>query len=57
MDSFWLFPTVSPVLNILLRSVVLVVGLIFAAGWTFYNAYWVAVIHDVISLVAIRHLV
>lgn len=57
MDAFWLFPTANPVLNILLRSIVLVVGLIFAGNWTFYNAYWVAIVHDVISLLGIRHLV
>ena len=57
MDAFWLFPTANPVLNVLLRSIVLVVGLIYAAGWTLYNAYWVAIVHDVISLVLVRHLV
>jgi hypothetical protein len=57
MDAFWLFPTANPVINILLRSIVLVVALIFAGGWTLYNAYWVAIVHDVISLVAVRHLV
>lgn len=57
MDAFWLFPTANPVINVLLRSIVLVVGLIYVGGWTLYNAYWVAVVHDVISLLSIRHLV
>ena len=57
MDAFWLFPAANPVLNVLLRSIVLVVGLIYGFGWTLYSAYWVAIVHDIISLVLVRHLV
>lgn len=54
MEAFWLFPTANPVINTLLRSIVLVLGLIYGFGWTLYNAYWVAIVHDIISLIAVR---
>lgn len=52
-----LFPTSNVILNIFIRSMVMFVGLVFGGGVSFYNAYWVAVVHDTISLILIRNLV
>lgn len=55
--NFWLVPTANPIWNVLIRSIVLVVVLVFGAGVSFYNAYWAAIVHDIISLILIRPLV
>jgi hypothetical protein len=47
---FWYFPTTNTLLNTFLRSIVFVVILVFGFKWTFYNAYWFAIVHDAISL-------
>jgi hypothetical protein len=44
------FPTTNPLVNTFLRSIVLVVFLVFVMKKTFYMAYWAAIIHDAISL-------
>jgi hypothetical protein len=51
------FPFSNLLLNTLLRSVVMFVVLIFAFGISPYNSYWVAIVHDAISLLLIRNLV
>jgi hypothetical protein len=55
--NLWLVPTANPIWNTLIRSIIIVVALVFGANVTFYNAYWVAIVHDIISLVVIRPLV
>ena len=52
-----LWPTANPILNTFLRSIVLILGMIFGFGQSLYSAYWGAVIHDAISLWIIRPLV
>jgi hypothetical protein len=49
-----LFPFESAILNTFLRSIVLIIGLVFGYGTTLYNAYWAAIVHDIISLILIR---
>ncbi len=44
------FPTSNPLVNIFLRSIVLVIITVFGFKKSFYSAYWLAVIHDAISL-------
>ena len=56
MDAL-LLPTASPILNTFLRSIVLILVMIFGFKTTLYSAYWGAVVHDAISLVLIRNLV
>lgn len=51
--NVWLLPTANPVLNTFLRSLVLIAGMVFGLKTTWYVAYWSAVVHDAISLVAI----
>lgn len=48
------FPFSNLLLNTVTRSVVMFVVLIFAFGVSPYNAYWVAVVHDAISLTLIH---
>ena len=48
-----LLPTSNPVLNTFLRSIVLIVAMVFGFNTTFYSAYWGAIIHDTISLILI----
>jgi len=55
--NVWLWPTANAILNTFLRSIVLILFMIFALGQPIYNAYWGAVIHDAISLWLIRDLV
>jgi hypothetical protein len=54
--NLWLFPFANPILNTVLRgfSVALIAVYAFKTSW--YNGYWLAVIHDIISLVLIRKL-
>jgi hypothetical protein len=52
-----LWPTANPILNTFLRSIVLILGMIFGLGQTLYTAYWGAIVHDAISLVLIRDMV
>ena len=51
--NVWLLPTANPILNTFLRSIVLIVIMVFGLGSSWYSAYWGAVIHDAISLVLI----
>lgn len=48
------FPTSNPVWNTFIRALVIMLVLIFGFGWSLYNAYWVAIVHDTISLLIIR---
>ena len=52
-----LLPTANPILNTFLRSIVLILGMIFGLGQSLYTAYWGAIVHDAISLVLIRDMV
>jgi hypothetical protein len=52
-----LVPTANPILNTFIRSIILILVMIFGFGQTLYTAYWGAVVHDAISLTIIRNLV
>ena len=53
MLDIFLVPTSNVLVNTFLRSiVVIIVALLFGYSW--YVAYWGAVIHDAISLVLVR---
>ena len=51
--NIFLLPTSNPLVNTFLRSIVLIVAMVFGFNTTFYAAYWGAIIHDTISLVLI----
>jgi hypothetical protein len=55
--NLWLFPTANAVLNTFLRSIVLIVFMVFALKTSIYHAYWGAIVHDTISLIMIYPLV
>jgi len=55
--NVWLFPTTNAILNTFLRSIVLILIMVFGLGTSIYTAYWGAIIHDTISLVMIYPLV
>jgi len=48
--NIWLIPTSNVLINTVLRSIVLIVCMVFGFGTTFYTAYWAAIVHDTISL-------
>jgi len=52
-----LLPTANPIINTFLRSIVLILLMIFGLGYSLYTAYWGAIIHDAVSLWLIRDLV
>ena len=52
-----LFPTSNVLINTFLRSIVLILLMVFGMGTTFYSAYWGAIVHDTISLVLVRSMV
>jgi hypothetical protein len=56
MDA-WFFPTSNVLVNTFLRSIVIILTMIFGLKTSWYVAYWGAIIHDAISLVLIRNLV
>jgi hypothetical protein len=55
--NVWLLPTANPILNTFLRSIVLILFMVFGLKSTWYVAYWGAIVHDAVSLVLIYPLV
>lgn len=55
--NIWLFPTANAILNTFLRSIVLILTMVFGFKTSIYLAYWGAIIHDTISLILIRELI
>ena len=51
--NLWFLPTANPILNTFLRSIVVILFMIFGLKSTWYSAYWGAIVHDVVSLVLI----
>ena len=56
MDAL-LWPTANPILNTFIRSIVLILAMVFGFKTSLYSAYWGAVVHDAISLWLIRNIV
>ena len=54
MEALLKFPAQNVILNTFLRSIVLILVMIFAFNQTLYTAYWGAIVHDIISLIVIR---
>jgi hypothetical protein len=52
--NVWFLPTANPILNTFLRSIVLILFMVFGLNASWYSAYWGAIIHDTISLILIR---
>jgi hypothetical protein len=55
--NVWNIPTVNPLINTFLRSLIVIAVMILGFKTSWYSAYWGAVIHDAISLFFIRDLV
>ena len=55
--NVWLYPTANAILNTFLRSIVLILFMVFGLKSSIYIAYWAAIIHDTISLIMIYPLV
>ena len=55
MDA-WFFPTSNVLVNTFLRSIIVILIMIFGFKTTWYSAYWGAIVHDAISLILIRNL-
>jgi hypothetical protein len=56
MVSLWFYPTGNVLINTFLRSLVFI-ALAVTLGYSWYVAYWTAVIHDAISLILVRQYV
>jgi hypothetical protein len=52
--NIFLFPTSNVLINTFLRSLVVILVMLFGLGSSWYEAYWGAVIHDAISLFLVR---
>jgi len=52
-----LLPTSNVLLNTFLRSIVLILIMVFGFKSSWYSAYWGAIIHDTISLILVKDLV
>lgn len=52
--NIFLFPTANVLINTFLRSIVVILVMLFGLGSSWYEAYWGAVIHDAISLFLVR---
>jgi len=55
--NIWLFPTANAILNTFLRSIILILFMVFGLKTSIYSAYWGAIVHDTISLIMIYPLV
>jgi hypothetical protein len=55
--NIWLLPTADPLINTFLRGVLVILVSVFAFKTSWYNGYWLAVIHDGISLILVKDLV
>jgi hypothetical protein len=55
--NIWFLPTSNPLINTFLRSIIVILIMIFGFKTSWYNAYWGAIVHDAVSLVLIRNLV
>ena len=53
--NFWFVPTENALLNTFLRSIVMFIFLVFGSKMSYYNAYWVLIVHDAISLTFMPH--
>jgi hypothetical protein len=53
MDIF-LVPTSNVLINTFLRSIVVILVMIFGFGSSWYEAYWGAVLHDAVSLFLVQ---
>ncbi len=48
--NIFFFPTANPLLNTFLRSIIVILFMIFGLRTSVYTAYWGAIVHDAISL-------
>ena len=54
MVNVFLFPTSNVLINTFLRSIIVILVMIFGFQSSWYEAYWGAVIHDAVSLFIVR---
>jgi hypothetical protein len=55
--NFWLFPFANPIINTVLRGFLVALAAVYVGNVSWYNGYWLAIVHDIISLFLIRDLV
>jgi len=48
--DFWLFPTANLLINTFLRGFLALLISVYAFKTSWYSGYWVAIIHDILSL-------
>jgi hypothetical protein len=55
--NFWLFPTSDALINTFLRGILVLLVAVYGFKMSWYNGYWLAIIHDTISLLLVKDLV
>jgi hypothetical protein len=55
--KFWFFPFINPILNTVLRGFLVALVAVYGFKTSWYNGYWLAIAHDIISLVLIRDMI
>jgi len=55
--NFWLFPTLNALVNTVIRGFLVAIVSVYGFKLSWYSGYWLAVIHDAISLILIRDMV
>ena len=48
--DFWMFPTSNLLINTFLRGFLALFIAVYAFKTSWYSGYWVAIIHDIVSL-------
>jgi len=56
MNYFWWIPTSNLLINTFIRGFLVLLVSVYGFKTTWYNGYWLAIIHDAISLVLIKDL-
>jgi hypothetical protein len=55
--DLWFFPTANLLVNTFLRSIIVILIIVFGFKASWYSAYVGAVIHDGVSLILIRNMI
>ena len=55
--NFWLFPSSNALVNTFIRGCLVLLATVYGFKMSWYNGYWLAIVHDSISLFLIKDLV
>jgi len=55
--NIWLFPFADPIINTILRGFTVALVAVYGFKTSWYKGYWLAILHDIVSLILIRDMV